>query len=301
MRRAHHHIGAPLALARAAVRQLTHITWHKVLLTGARRRGAVREAWFYPESPHPYSVVYRVCHRMGIRVRRGLPASRADQVGFLWQDDTWSRPAPAQGLINGACCDISKRRVEAVHQAVFGYGLAVDPRQHVGPMVCKADRNGAHDGQVVQGPLATPRADCVYQRLVDNRAAPDLDAEGMVCDLRVTIFGGQPRFVYLKLRPESSRFANLNARVQLAALADVFSPQACRQLADFCRAFGLDYGEIDVVRDAGSGRLHVLDVNKTPLGPPNGLSPRDQRLALAWYRRAFLDWFSGLQAQQGNS
>jgi hypothetical protein len=31
---------------------------------------------------------------------------------------------------------------------------------------------------------------------------------------------------------------------------------------------GLDYGELDAVRDAASGRLYVLDVNNTPFGPP---------------------------------
>ena len=33
-----------------------------------------------------------------------------------------------------------------------------------------------------------------------------------------------------------------------------------------CREMGLDYGELDVLRDREDGRLYILDVNDTPSG-----------------------------------
>ena len=39
----------------------------------------------------------------------------------------------------------------------------------------------------------------------------------------------------------------------------------------FCRRMGLDYGELDMLRDREDGRLYIVDVNNTPFGPPHGL------------------------------
>jgi hypothetical protein len=47
---------------------------------------------------------------------------------------------------------------------------------------------------------------------------------------------------------------------------------------------GLDYGELDVLRDADDGRLYVVDVNTTPFGPVN------RRLDDSW-------WFDRLSWQ----
>jgi hypothetical protein len=58
---------------------------------------------------------------------------------------------------------------------------------------------------------------------------------------------------------------------------------------------GLDYGEVDVVRDAGDKRIYVLDLNKTPLGPPNGLTPAEFARALALYETSFRQWFERLR------
>lgn len=35
-----------------------------------------------------------------------------------------------------------------------------------------------------------------------------------------------------------------------------------------CRIMGLDYGELDVLRDTEDGKLYVADVNNTPWDPP---------------------------------
>lgn len=39
-------------------------------------------------------------------------------------------------------------------------------------------------------------------------------------------------------------------------------------LLRLCRALGLDYGELDVLRDVEDGKLYVVDVNNTPWAPP---------------------------------
>lgn len=287
---------APGAFGRAALKQVRHIAMHKWMLLTARHRPPCKAAYFHPGFPHPYSVVYRLFHGMGVAMRRGMPPSQGagETMAFLWFDGTYVDAATARGpgFVNGNCTDISKRKVESLHCEVFGYSLEVDPLSHQGPMVCKSDENGAHDGGIVQGPLAAARPDCVYQTVVDSRGPAQLARAGEVCDLRVTVFDGVPNFVYLKYRPEGARFANTNSRVLIASLSDVFSAGELLLLTRFCQAAGFDYGEVDVVRDEASRRIHVLDLNKTPLGPPNGLSRQDRRTAFQLYRMAFSSWMA---------
>src|SRR5262245_42924108 len=70
----------------------------------------------------------------------------------LYQDETWvSLPVddPYAGIaptwINGRCRDISKRTVERVFAAVFGYPLALDPLTHQGMCLRKSNRNYVKD------------------------------------------------------------------------------------------------------------------------------------------------------------
>lgn len=293
MRRARHSVTAPGAFLRAAWAQLRHIGQHKLMLFKRRLQAPMDAVYFYPGFPHPYTVVYRLFHSMGVAMRRGLPAEgTVGALTFLWYDGTYVRAQPrnAAPMVNGRCTDISKRRVEAVHQQVFGYGLAVNPLTHVGQMVCKSDDNGAHDGTVVMGPLTQARDDCVYQVLVDNRGPAHWAQDGQVCDLRVTVFDGKLSFVYLKFRGQGTRFSNTNSKVLIALLTDIFSVAELASLTRFCQEAGLDYGEMDVVRDHQDQRIYVLDLNKTPLGPPNGLSAQDRLRALDLYRSEFATW-----------
>jgi hypothetical protein len=306
MRRATHSLTRPLILVQAAVGQIKHIVAHKLMAARAGRNRPIQQpAYFFPEYPHPYTVCYRTLHKLGIKPVHGWPTPQTPGLVFVWKDDTYV-PAPSthelnqaagSRLVNGACLDISKERVDAIHQQVLGYALAVDPTTFTGRMVIKSNLNGAHDGLEVVGPLASPSSDSVYQRVVNNRPkkvpAP-LVHRDVVCDIRVTIFGSQAGFAYLKYRPIESRFSNANSLVELIQLPDVFSAQEIEQIEVYCLACGLDYGEIDVVRDANDGRIYILDINKTPLGPPNGLPDTQCELAIEMYCQAFRAWFERL-------
>ncbi|MDQ6770676.1 MAG: hypothetical protein M3Z54_11900, partial [Gemmatimonadota bacterium] len=43
---------------------------------------------------------------------------------------------------------------------------------------------------------------------------------------------------------------------------------------------GMDFGELDVLRDRNSGKIYVVDANNTPAGPPTVLSKQDSARAL---------------------
>ena len=306
MRRSTYALSKPLEFAKAAAKQFRHIVEHKRLLQAARSQCPVSTpVYFFPEKPHPYSVCYKVFHRLGILPRKGLPAPRDPAIVFCWKDDTYvdvpqlrARP-DLKNVVNGNCLDISKQRVEEVHAKIFGYSLAVDPLTYRGRMAVKSNINGAHDGREVMGPVDRIDPQSVYQRIVDNTASPDAgpQAGNMVCDIRIPVIGHTTHFAYLKYRPKDNRFSNVNAWVRIVDTSSALSPEEIERFNAFCQAFGLDYGEVDVVRDAADGRIYVLDVNKTPHGPPNGLSSNDQAKALELYKAAFVPWLKQLEPE----
>jgi hypothetical protein len=302
LRRASHSLSSPWILLGAAGRQLMHIAKHKRMLwRGGRKQ--LRVPAYFTEAPHPYTVCYRLMHRLGIGFRVGLPGKREPALVFSWQDATFVKPLkePSEGaewiVINGECLDISKERVNAIHEQVFGYSLRVDPLTFVGRMVEKSNLNGMHDGREIDGPSQATNPRSVYQRVVENLPPGEVLQTGapseLVCDLRLPVFSGEIPFVYLSKRPRTRRFTTANYQSNLEEVSAVFEPAEIQRIVDLCRRLGLDYGELDVVRNAADGRVYVLDVNKTPIGPPKSLGADFER-ALALYETAFRDWFGRL-------
>jgi Glutathione synthase/Ribosomal protein S6 modification enzyme (glutaminyl transferase) len=188
------------------------------------------------------------------------------------KDATYGRIPAGHGLpiINARCADVSKSRVAAVFEQVSGRALSLDPETWPGPMVVKSETNGAHDGRVVDGPRpATPGL--VHQRLIDTRA-PD----GMVEDLRCPTVDGEIAAVFLKRRPVASRFANANAEVRRLDPAEAFDEEERALVREFCRALGLEWGGVDVLRERSSDALWIVDANKTDMGPPTALPLADK-------------------------
>jgi hypothetical protein len=200
------------------------------------------------------------------------------------------RPVPPDGwlrsALNGRTGEESKRRIEQAFAAEFGYPLAVDPTVHVGPCVAKSDRlNGAHDGRVLECPVAEADPALAYEVLIDNRVD-----ERTVVDFRLPVVGGEIiPFVYRKYRPLHARFSNTNTAVEVADPAEVFSADERAKLARFCAAMGLDLGvEIDVLRDARVRRVYVVDANRTSWSPPRPIRTADAVRAVRSYAAALV-------------
>lgn len=229
--------------------------------------------WFAPERARPWYLIWPAVQLSGLRIAES--PDEAD-LAFVFEDATQGRIPAGHGLpiINGRCADVSKSRVAEVFEQVSGRALRLDPERWHGPMVAKSEANGAHDGRVVQGPVK-PQSDTVYQRLIDT-AAPD----GMVEDLRCPTVGGEIAAVFLKRRPVATRFANSNAEVRELDPGAVFSEEERSLIREFCTAFGLDWGGVDVLRDRSAGAIWIVDANKTDMGPPTAL-PLDRKLASA--------------------
>jgi hypothetical protein len=207
--------------------------------------------------------------------------------------DLQAIPVAASRIINARSVDISKRTVGEAGVSVFGYPLNVNPTEYCGLMVEKSDQNYTHDGRVIQGPISPENVlrQCVYEIAIDNTC----DKDGLVLDYRVPIYGDQIPLVYLKYRPKATRFSNKNAFVELHEPEAAFSPEELDSLQRFAVKMGIDYGELDVLRDHDR-RIYVVDANNTPAGPPNGLPLSESKIALERLAKSFdrlLDKFTG--------
>lgn len=243
------------------------------------------QIWFTPDRPRPWYLIWPVLQMSGLRMAASLEA--ADLV-FSFEDLTCvDRSDTGHRLhLNGACLDTTKSQVASVFEGVSGRALAIDPQTWTGPLVAKSELNGAHDGQVVSGPVA-PASGLAYQRLIDTLAA-----DGCVEDLRCPTVGGEVPVVFLKRRPVEDRFANHNTQVRLLDPDLVFTAEERDLIRRFCTAMALDWGGIDVLRDRQTGELWIVDVNKTDMGPPIALPMRDKlkaTRALATALRQYVD------------
>ena len=236
--------------------------------------------WFAPDRPRPWYLVWASAAWAGVRL---APDAHSAEVAFYFDDSATGSP-PNEGparRFNWHCTDVTKSRVAQVFEQTFGYSLAVDPGIWTGPMVEKGEDNGVHDGRIVQGPCpALPGK--TYQKLIDNTDGDYVD------DLRTPCVGGRPVTVFIKRRPVTDRFANHNSTSTLTTPQAVFSAREMTQISDFCRAMGLDWGGLDILRDK-DGRIYVVDVNKTDMGPPVILPLRDKLVATGLLAEAFLN------------
>ena len=225
--------------------------------------------WFAPERPRPWYLLGGAALWAGLRTAR----SPAEADAAIYFDDvTTADPAiPAVARrFNFGCTDVSKSHVARVFEEVFGYPLAVDPTTTSGPIVEKSEINGVHDGRIVQAP-AVPRPGYVYQRLIDTA-----DGSGFSYDLRTPCVAGRPVVVWVKEKPADERFAIHNRVARLRDPAEIYSPDELAAIARFTTRMGLDWGGLDILRDREDGRIYVVDVNKTDLGPVIALSWGDK-------------------------
>ena len=216
---------------------------------------------FYPMRPQPHAPVSTMLARLGVRIGY---KPRAAQPTIAWDGDTWFSARSARRLppnaVNGRCLDISKSTVDAAWHGVTGRSLAVDPRTTRTQMVMKPEDNGRHGWRLIVGPIERPHKGWVYQRLVDWREGD------WVKQTRAVIIGPHIVIAYEKWRRYPDRF--FGTRLTLPRTPErLYSADEQAQLLEFARRIGMDYGEIDILRDPGDGELYVVDANRTPSRP----------------------------------
>ena len=256
--------------------------WARMLRTVVRPRKTVL---FYPNRPRRWAVAYKLSTRAGYWITTN-PNRRCD-AAFRWETSTRRELRTFRyddAAINQHCTDISKQYVAKVFEDVFGYDLEVDPTTYEGLVVRKSDENATHDGEVITCPI--PAEDVVpgfvYQKAIDNRRD---DAEGFY-EYRVPVFSDSIPSVYVKYRPADAQFKEFDG-AEVVTPESVLSQEERTSILAFAKALRLEYGELDVLRDRGDGRIYIVDANNTPSGPTRGFRPEQRVEALESLQPSF--------------
>ena len=280
------------AYTKDTIKWFSFFVLHKIRCAFKRKRFAVHSV---PAKPRAWYLLWAVGHAAGVDFTAS--AKKADAILYFEDQTTQSETTPldldaaSKPAINQRCTDISKSKVASTFKAVFGYDLSVDPQSYDGPMVVKSEINGAHDGYIATGPL-TPKPGWVYQKLIDN------SNDGFVDDIRCPSVNGDIPLIYIKRRPVDQRFENLNTSCTLHKTKNLLSAAEREQLKTFARAMHLDWGGMDVLRDRHDGRIYVVDVNKTDMGPPLALNLRDKFRSLKILSGALETYLSQIKDQK---
>lgn len=261
-----------------------------------------RTILFYPDMPKKLFVIYKIAVFLGYKLTSD-PSIKADII-VKWRNSMDGNPllppepvlqkiaqnSTSTTLINMECNDVSKERVGKIFEQTFGYSLSVDPENYAGKCVMKSDWNGLHIGEVIDCPTKKRKNNFVYQKLINNEINNEF-----VEDIRVPIFKNTIPFVYLKHRPINQRLVDRkhsNKKVAMTDVDNVLSQLDINNILSFCQNMGLDYGEVDVLRNKEDGKIYIVDVNNNPAGPPEPISKIDSNKAINRLSQAFEEAFS---------
>lgn len=217
-----------------------------------------------------YSIISMI-HYLGYSV-----AKRVDlpfDFAYMWEDETFIKPSPelleiarTKLVLNINCTDISKLKVNQLMKEIYGYDSLVDPRIYQGYCIRKNDENGKSGGIIIlcPDPLVDDIDGSIYQQFIETN--PD----GPQLEYRVPIVMGTIPVVFevIKDNPhevDGKLIKNQRKRtITPKNTIDIFSGVEQAQILLFCKKLGFDIGELDVLRCSETGRIHIIDANKTP-------------------------------------
>lgn len=189
----------------------------------------------YPDKVKPSSKIFGY-----------ITGNEVEETGVYWNHETCSDPDLAKMCgANRGCFDVSKTNVSRIWERVSGRPFLIDPSNHVGIAVEKSELQYKHDGRLVRCPNVAQKGK-VYQRFINPKP---------FIEHRVFYHWGVD-FVINKLKKNMWGWAG---EVSFHEPSEVFSKEEIRQIDDFCTIFGLDFGELDVLRDETG--IYVIDVN----------------------------------------
>ena len=71
-----------------------------------------------------------------------------------------------------------------------------------------------------------------------------------------------------------------------------YTDDEIRVISRFADEIGLEWGGVDVLRDNASGRIYIVDANKTDMGPPVALKLGDKLKSTRRMAKAFVAAFA---------
>ena len=232
----------------------------------------------YPQLPSKKTTLVKIAERNRWIITNNPKVKSA--VKIYWHDssiDPTTYPIDIKTFLNNNCRNILKANVDLLFYQAFGYKTAIQADTFQGTAVEKSEYNAKHNGVIIQCPLPESeiKKDCIYQILINNRCDDNIFE-----DLRMPVINGTFPLVYRKLKSIDKRFEASPDRATVHKPEEFFDNQFLEKTKEFCHLAGLDFGEMDILFNRDDKKFYIIDINKTPYGPPKNLSPEDHHKAI---------------------
>ncbi len=232
----------------------------------------------YPQLPSKKTTLAKIAKRNRWIISNN-PKIKAS-IKIYWHDssiDNTNYPIDLRDYLNNNCRDILKANVDHHFYNAFGYKTAIQAETHQGKAVEKSEYNAKHNGTIVECPLPQSKInkECIYQILINNCCDNNLYE-----DLRMPVINGSFPLVYRKLKSDAKRFEASPDKAILHQPKDFFDDSFLAKTREFCKQAGLQFGEMDILYNRDDKKYYIIDINKTPYGPPKNLSPEDHQKAI---------------------
>ena len=237
---------------------------------------------FYPEKIYNCYTIFLICKKLDYEIV--TDPKKPYDLAIAWHDTTFRNLKYLENLhdvINKDCNDISKEKVDEIFTNVFGYSSFVNPVTFVGEYVKKNNYNGLRDAKILTQ-KETKEEGFVYQKLINS----ELD-DMIIEDLRIFIIKGKVVLLQRKTRFTDRRFGHSSYSAVNADYKEEFSNDEITKIELFCSQLGMDYGELDIMRERTDGKMYIIDANNTPAGFTSKLSEVDCAASLEILSEAF--------------
>lgn len=219
---------------------------------------------FYPDLPRPINKITDICNRLRISITND-PLSNFD-LAIHWDYNTYCKlPDDTRKLFENVHCinedifDVSKSYVDSIFEEVFSISTLIKQEHGFinGLCVKKCELQASHDMSIVPIPFVREPG-FVYQKLFDSRFC-----FSHCLELRVPVFDDTIPFVFAKVKSITNPARSLDA-VSLLETHDAFSDDEISNIILFSQYMGMDFGELDIIRNNSDNQIYILDVNNMP-------------------------------------
>ncbi len=252
--------------------------FHQYITELEKKNTSNKSILFFPELPN-YNAALGIVFRSMVYKIHNNPKTHSN-LAISWEDTTYKKVIDKlpENTWNLKCTDISKTKVDEVFKSVFSYSTQLNPETHKGKILEKIELNGHHNAKIIEAPLK-PKKGYIYQKIINNQ-----EGKYLFEDIRPVVIKDNIPFCYLNYRLKGKRFSNKKYKALLVKTLDVLSEDEIEKIILFCKKLGVDYCEMDALRDRDNGKLYIIDVNTTAFGPANGLWFEDKVKALKMYQ-----------------